>query len=95
MAADVVLQRYIEYRCGKRDPGIQLFLEDQRNALAEHIAQYAAENAGDDRSNRGDNRAFAHIQAICAPMMENTISPSASSTGKAGEGAALPGRQLW
>ncbi|SSM20226.1 Uncharacterised protein [Klebsiella pneumoniae] len=57
-----MLQSNIEYGCGKGDPGIQLFLEDQRNAFAEHIAQYAAEDTGDHGGNRGDNRAFAHVQ---------------------------------
>ena len=31
MAANVMLQRYIEYRCGKRDPGVQLFLEELKS----------------------------------------------------------------
>jgi len=41
---------------GKSDTGIQLFLEHQRNAVAEHIAQHSAEYASDhggDGSNDG------------------------------------------
>ena len=48
-------------RC-EGDTGIQLFLEHQRNAVAEHIAQHAAKYAGDDRSNCGDDRRVAGIQ---------------------------------
>ena len=57
-----MLQGDIEHRCGEGDPGIQLFLKDQGNAFAEHIAQYAAEHPRDHRSNGGDNRPFTHIE---------------------------------
>ena len=62
VAADIVLQGDIQNGGGKRDPGEQLFLEHQRDALTEHIPQHAAEYAGDDRRDRGDNRAFSHIE---------------------------------
>jgi len=42
-------QQDIDPTGSKSDTGIQLFLEYQRNAIAEHIAQHTAKNTGDHR----------------------------------------------
>lgn len=62
MAADVVLQRDIKHRGGKRDARVQFFLKHQRDTLTEHIAQHAAKDASDHGGNRRDYRPFTHIQ---------------------------------
>ncbi|VFS61362.1 Uncharacterised protein [Kluyvera cryocrescens] len=61
MVAHVMLQGHVQHRCGKGDAGVQLFLEDQRYALTEHVTQYPAKYAGNNRRDNGDYRAFSHI----------------------------------
>jgi len=57
---------------GKSDAGVQLFLEHQRNAVAEHIAQHAAKNAGYDCGDGGDDRRMAGIQRnLCTDNREH------------------------
>lgn len=67
MIGDDMAQRDVEHGGSKRDPGIELFLEDQRNALTEHIAQDATKDTGDDSRNHGDHGAFAHIEGDLRP----------------------------
>jgi len=47
---------------GECDPGIQLFLEHQRNAVAEHIPQHPAKHASDYGGDGGDDGSVAAIQ---------------------------------
>lgn len=62
-----MLQSDIEHRCRKGDAGIQLFLKDQGDAFAEHIAQHTAEYARDHGGDGGDNGSFPHIERdLCA-----------------------------
>lgn len=67
MVGNDMAQRDIENGGSKRDPGIELFLEHERNAFTEHIAQHAAKNTGDDGCNHGDDGAFAHIERDLRP----------------------------
>ena len=56
MVRNVMLQRDIKHRCRKGDACIQLFLKDQGDTFAEHIAQYAAKHPCDHSTNGADNR---------------------------------------
>jgi len=52
---------------GEGDTGVELFLKHQRNAIAEHVAQYAAEDTRNHRADGGNNHGMSGIQRnLCA-----------------------------
>lgn len=57
-----VLQADIQPGGAEGDAGVDLFLENQRDTVAEHVAQHPAEDAGDHCGDGGDNGAVSHIQ---------------------------------
>jgi len=40
---------------GESDTGVEFLLKHQRNAITEHVTQYAAKDAGNDCAYRGNN----------------------------------------
>lgn len=67
LIADIVLQRDIQHGGGKGNARVELFLKDERNAFAEHVAQDAAKHTGNDGGNGGNDRTFAHLQRDLRP----------------------------
>jgi len=47
---------------GESDTGVDFFLKHQRNAITEHITQYATKDAGNHRTYRGNDHGVSGIE---------------------------------
>jgi len=47
---------------GESDTGVQLFLKHQRNAITEHVTQYAAKDTCNHCAYRGNNHGVSGIK---------------------------------
>jgi len=55
-------QQDIDPARGEGDTGVELLLKHQRNAITEHVTQYATEDAGNDRAYCGNNHGMSGIE---------------------------------